>query len=205
MTVSPPVVRMEAQAIFGRPPGCDGFFDRNVTAQVSHDPAALYLSAPFSGFGLSPHAVIAASVVPAEAAIANILDPRTASQINKSVVRSVAVDVVDVVGFFAGCKFPDDAMGKERLVVNRAMPVTVGSERTEGWFPSHLRVPTCRRAFGRMFRAREHFWASFAPSQRAGFWVILKQLAKFISTRNWFGFHIVESTTGAALFQVLAA
>ena len=203
MTAAQAMIGMKADTPFRESPRLCGVSQVTESAKRFHTPVMFNLGKPFASFSLKKNAVVAGLVVCPDSAISHVVGPRTASQILQSVVRAIAIKVVNIVRIVAGHHFPNNSMSKIRNVLNRPMTVAICGKRCERGLSGILAIPSICAAFGRVRSSDEHARRPRSPYQIPCGRIVFKKRAQAGGIREWTGLHNTPFTSNPRIFQVL--
>lgn len=145
--------------------------------------------APFSVTLALPNASMAACVVDGQSAIPPVFSVAAISEIGKSVVGAVSVNMVNLSRLFSCLPFPRDSRCHIVHPVNAAVVVAEIVNLSEGALSGISGVPTSHPTIGRAGAGPEHFdWARL-PHKQAGSRVVVEKLAQQGLVRQGFGIH----------------
>ena len=127
------VILMIPKSFFGR-------FSRGYRITENHERAEIYVPTVIPDLGYPPsrvvpvHARASALIVRPELVVDRVLPLCDASQVHDAIIKSVAIDVVDLIRGFAVIMHPDNPVNFVLLAVYRDSPVS-GLTYAYNWLP----------------------------------------------------------------------
>lgn len=205
MTNSFPMIRVKPQPLFRFDAGLNSFCLRGERPK-GFDLAIMFdLSVPVLTTSHLPDAMVSGFIVRADASVPHVLGPRTTTQIVKTIIGSITINMVNVFRVFPCDDFPYHPMRQSIYSINRAMQITVGRIRRQRWFAGKLGIPCLRRPVCGEARTGEHGFISCAPSHGSRFGVVVYKFAKALGGWQWFRRHSDVDTQEFSIFQVLTS
>ncbi len=168
-------------------PGRDSVISRKKDAKMSASSISIDLRNPFCGPLIQVNPRSSASVENGPARVFGVFLPINRSQVFKSIVGSIAVDMVNLVWNCSVSNYVRSAMRVNQFLTDHAVQVARGGVNKGKGLVAGVHLVPCLRSRNRVFvvAGAEKSSIALKPKKFSSFRIVSKQLAKIFRRDVW--------------------